>query len=233
MLFAMCQWGNDEVWNWGGDVSQMYRIQMDHIPFWNWPATAQGAGYGCGTKQIIDWMADLHPSKYVRRHAWMDPDFLETLFEPISMNYTNSRTEFAFWSIWSAPLLVATDVANLTENKKAILMNEEVLAVHHDPLYVAGERIFNNTDGSQAWFRPLADGDVAVILYNSGNSNAVSVTVDWSMLPVDWKADEDIYVRCLWGKKNLGTFRGSFTAENVAVHDHMFIRLSKKEHVVV
>lgn len=54
------------------------------------------------------------------------------------MNYTNSRTEFAFWAIWSAPLLVATDVANLTDAKRSILMNEEVLAVHKDPLWIAG-----------------------------------------------------------------------------------------------
>ena len=81
MVFAMCQWGNDEVWNWGPEISQMYRVQMDHIPFFNWPPTAAGVGYGGGTKEIIDWMADLHPSKYVKPHAWMDPDFLETLFE--------------------------------------------------------------------------------------------------------------------------------------------------------
>lgn len=31
MLFSMCQWGDDEVWNWGGDIAQMYRIQMDHL----------------------------------------------------------------------------------------------------------------------------------------------------------------------------------------------------------
>lgn len=28
ILFAMCQWGNDEVWEWGGEISQMYRIQV-------------------------------------------------------------------------------------------------------------------------------------------------------------------------------------------------------------
>ena len=56
------------------------------------------------------------------------------------MNYTNSRTEFSFWAIWSAPLLVATDIANLTEAKKSILLNEEVLAVHKDPLWIAGEQ---------------------------------------------------------------------------------------------
>ena len=44
--------------------------------------------------------------------ACQDPDFLETLF-PITMNEVDSRTEYTFWSLWSAPLLVATDVRNM------------------------------------------------------------------------------------------------------------------------
>jgi hypothetical protein len=87
----------------GGDIAQMFRVQMDHIPVWWGPPSAAGEGYGIGTKNIIDFMADLHPSKYTRPHAWMDPDFLETLFldkhmsddVSVMMNYTNSRTEFS------------------------------------------------------------------------------------------------------------------------------------------
>jgi alpha-galactosidase len=76
MLFAMCQWGEDDVIQWGPAIAQMYRIQMDHIPFWNFPPDAAGVGYGQGTKNIIDYMADLHPSNYTKAYAWMDPDFL-------------------------------------------------------------------------------------------------------------------------------------------------------------
>lgn len=61
MLFALCDWGEDNVENWGGDVGHMYRVQMDHLPFFHWPATAAGEGYGCGTAEIIEYMADLHP----------------------------------------------------------------------------------------------------------------------------------------------------------------------------
>lgn len=57
MLFSTCQWGEDNVVEWGGDVAQMFRIQMDHIPLWNGPPSAAGAGYGIGTKNIIDYMA--------------------------------------------------------------------------------------------------------------------------------------------------------------------------------
>ena len=229
MAFAMCNWGEADVMQWGPGVSQMYRIQMDHIPFWNWPPQAAGVGYGQGVKQIIDFMADLHPSKTNRPHAWMDPDFLETLFEPVdiysTMNFTNSRTEMAFWVLWAAPLLVATDPANLSDEKRSILMNEEVLAVHHDPLWVSGERIYNNTDGSQAWFRPLVNGDMAVILYNSGNYDAVDVTVTWEQ--IGWNANDEVSVRCLWGKTDLGVFTNSFTRTALPVHDNHFLRLSR------
>jgi alpha-galactosidase len=32
MLFAMCEWGQDSVQEWGASVAQMYRIQRDHLP---------------------------------------------------------------------------------------------------------------------------------------------------------------------------------------------------------
>ena len=32
---------------------QMYRIQMDHLPFWHFPPTAAGEGIGQGTYDII------------------------------------------------------------------------------------------------------------------------------------------------------------------------------------
>ena len=39
ILFSLCQWGESEVWEWGGDIAQMFRIQQDHLPFWSVPAS--------------------------------------------------------------------------------------------------------------------------------------------------------------------------------------------------
>ena len=30
------------------------------------------------------------------------------------------------WSLWMSPLIVATDIRNMTDEKKSIVMNEEV-----------------------------------------------------------------------------------------------------------
>ena len=49
-------------------------------------------------------------------------------------------------SLWSSPLLVSTDVYNMTEEKKSILLNKEVLAIHSDPFFKAGERLMKDEE---------------------------------------------------------------------------------------
>lgn len=43
---------------------------------------------------------------------------METLF-PITLSFIDSRTEYTFWSLWSAPLIVATDLRNLSALEKS------------------------------------------------------------------------------------------------------------------
>lgn len=226
MLFSMCQWGNDDVVEWGGSISQMYRIQMDHIPFWTWGPHAAGVGYGQGTKEIINFMADLHPSKYNKPHAWMDPDFLESLFFPWlgkwGMDYTNSRTEFTFWCLWSSPLLVATDPV-LSDEKRQILMNEELVAIDQDDS-PAGERIRNDntTTGGQVWMRTMSNKDVVVVLYNSGDNNDVKVTATWAELGL--ASDLKLSVRNVWEKVEMGIVTGQVEA-TLKAHDVALYRM--------
>lgn len=89
-----------------------------------------------------------------------------------------------------------------------------------------GERLYNHTDGAQLWYRPLANKDMAVILFNSDNFHELTMSVSWTEL--GWNADDEVAVRCLWGKKDLGVFKSSYTAENIPVHDVRFLRLSRQ-----
>lgn len=170
----------------------------------------------------------------------MDPDFLETLFEPFdaysTMNYTNSRTEYTFWSLWSSPLLMATDPADLSDEKKSILMNEEVIAINQDVAFISGERVRNDneTTGGQVWSRLLSNGDLAVVLYNSGNSNQVEVYVTFEELatcdgPSKWAIAENevVFMRDLWEKKDMGEITGEGFSALLDAHEVVLYRLSK------
>jgi len=230
ILFSLCNWGEENVWDWGSNISQMYRIQQDHLPFWSYSiGQAQGVGYGQGTKEIIEWMAHLDPSKHTREYGYMDPDFLMTMFDPLTMTFTESRTEYTFWALWSSPLLVCTDIRDMSKEKQSILMNEEVIAVNQDDLFTGGTRIRNNSvDGTQIWTKPLSNGDVAVVLYNSNSRGGdIDISFRWSDL-VGFNDDDSISLRNLWTKSDLNNnvTLGSFSS-SVSPRDILFLRASK------
>lgn len=120
---------------------------------------------------------------------------------------------------------MATDVVDLTEEKRSILMNKEVLAVHEDPLFVAGERLYVMDDGTQAWWRPLVDEDIAVVLYNANNVTAIPVSIMYDQL--GWTIDTVASVRDLWENSDVGTFTGSYQ-KTIEPNDVQMIKLTKQ-----
>ncbi len=75
-----------------------------------------------------------------------------------------------------------------------------------------------NESGLQVWKKPLASGDLAVILFFRGNetgslpspSAIETIGVDWSALGLDPAAK--VKVRDLWERADVGVFSGSFAA---------------------
>lgn len=218
ILFSLCEWGKEDVESWGGEVAQMFRVQEDHLPLWSWPYTdGAGAGFGQGTSDIIEYVATLNPGQYNQRWAHLDPDFLETLF-PITMPFIESRTEYSFWSLWSAPLIVATDIRNMSAEMASIITNPEVIAIDQDPLFQAGNRIDLQPGGGQVWSKNLFAGNKAVILYNN-HSAPTTVSVAWPQL--GWNSTTQVVVRDLWQRQTLGTFQSGYNA-TLAAHDVFF-----------
>lgn len=77
----------------------------------------------------------------------------------------------AIWSIVAAPLIMGNDMRNVSAASMAILTNAHAIAVNQDPLGQMGLRLENSsTAPTQRWARVLANGDVAVALYNKAGS---------------------------------------------------------------
>ena len=80
-------------------------------------------------------------------------------------------------------------------------------------------------DAYDAWMKPLSNGDVAVVLWNR------EVCGTHTQLSVSWKelglpASQPMAARDLFEKKDLGKFRGSFSAF-VNIDGVVMVRLSK------
>ena len=65
-----------------------------------------------------------------------DPDLLEV--GNGGMTATEYISQMSLWSLVKAPLLISTDLTNMTAETLAILSNKEVIAVNQDPQTLQG-----------------------------------------------------------------------------------------------
>ena len=93
------------------------------------------------------------------------------------------RTQMAIWSIVAAPLIMGNDPRNISAASKAILTNADAIAVDQDALGQQGVRLENSSSApTQRWVRVLANGDVAVGLYNKlGSAGPAPPCPSWNV----------------------------------------------------
>ena len=121
---------------------------------------------------------------------------------------------------------MGNDMRNVTEESKAILKNKDAIAVSQDPLGQMGIRLTGNIP-QQIWSRELANGDVAVGLYNKGDAEATTgpsadITIDFKMVNMHGS----VQVYDIWKNAAVGSFTNSYTAKSVPFHGTSFLRLS-------
>src|SRR5437764_12245183 len=81
------------------------------------------------------------------------------------------RSHFSLWAMMAAPLLIGADLRNVSPEHFAVLRNAEVIALDQDRRGVQA-RVLSNQDGHWVFAKPLANGDVAVALFNETTSSA-------------------------------------------------------------
>jgi alpha-galactosidase len=212
IVFSICEWGGTQPWLWAPGVGHLWRTTGDIQDCWD---CSQPWG-GMGLLHIIDLQTDLHP--YAGPGHWNDPDMLEV--GNGGMTTAEYRTHFSFWCLLAAPLMAGNDLRSMTPETKEILTNAEVIAIDQDSLGMQGRKIAD-TGAVEVWMKPLTQASRAVILFNRG-SVATPVSVSWEQIGLAPNAEAN--VRDLWAKKDLGKYKGLFTAK-VNPHDVTMIRI--------
>ena len=136
---------------------------------------------------------------------WNDPDML--IVGDFSLNYEQSRSQFAIWSILAAPLLMSNDLRNISDQAKEILLNKEVIAVNQDKLGIQGQRV-KQLKTSELWVKPLYDETRAVVLFNRNSTTRLKMDFEFVDVGIHGKAA----VRDLFAHEDLGVFDSTFAA---------------------
>jgi len=147
---------------------------------------------------------------------WNDPDMLAVGDQGLTME--EQKVHFALWCIMSSPLMLGNDPRAMSPEEKAIITNEQAIAIDQDPTE-QGKRI--RKDGTtEIWAKKLQDGDLAVLLLNRDAGKKQDVVLTLSDLGISGNVHaEDVYS----GKKS--EFANSVTI-SIAPRAGLFFRLS-------
>ena len=190
MVFSMCQYGLDEVWEWGADVGgNMWRTSNDINDTYE------------RMMSIADRQVGL--ARFAGPGHWNDPDFLEV--GNSGMKLDEQRSQFSLWALMASPLMAGNDLANMSAETKSILLNRDVIAVDQDRLGRAGDRVWQQGP-LEIWARPLSDGATAVGLFNQLES---PTHMTLKLEEVGMRGDAT--ARDLWNHGNVGPIHGAYT----------------------
>ncbi|MGH3648436.1 MAG: NPCBM/NEW2 domain-containing protein [Micromonosporaceae bacterium] len=204
IVYSICEWGQNKPWEWGADVGHLWRTTGDISDNW--------------ASMLSIMKANAALDEHAGPGHWNDPDMLEV--GNGGMTDTEYRSHFSLWSIMAAPLLIGSDLRNVSDAMYDILLNREVIAIDQDPRGVQG-KVLSNKDGLWVFAKPLADGDVAVALFNENSYGAkISTTAEAVGLP----QRPGYVLRDLWRHTN--TESAGDIAAHVPAHGTVMYRVS-------
>jgi alpha-galactosidase len=207
IVYSLCQYGMSNVWRWADhpDVrGNCWRTHGDINDTWSslWDIIQSEAGHAA----------------YAGPGHWNDPDMLMVGIvgfghtHPTRLTGDEQITHMSLWCLLAAPLLIGCDMTRLDDFTKALLTNDEAIAIDQDPLGQEATMIRHDAKDGEVWARPLSDGTWAVGLLNGG-SNEARLTAPWANIGIHGPQK----VRDLWLHEDEGTFDREYT---VAVPAH-------------
>jgi alpha-galactosidase len=206
IVFNLCQYGRGDVWKWGGEVGgNCWRTTGD---LGLEKSTRLPGFYSVGFKNAAAW-------EYAAPGKWNDPDYIligtvgnahEIDAPPVKTALT-AEEQYSYMSMWAlmaSPLFYSGDMATLDEFTLNVLCNAEVIEVDQDSLGKQA-RIVRRTEDDFILAKPMADGSLAVGLFNLADA-AREVSVTWHDLEIDGRRR----VRDVWRQQDAGTLAGEY-----------------------
>ncbi len=153
IVYSLCQYGWDAVWEWGPSVgANLWRATGDIQANWE------------SIYSILNEQQGL--ANYAAPGHWNDPDMLEVGNGRLSL--AENRSHFSMWAMLAAPLLAGNDLHNMKPEISAILTNRDVIAIDQDKLGREATHVYS--DGEvDVWARHLSGGAMAVAVLNAGS----------------------------------------------------------------
>ena len=186
MVYSLCQYGWDSVWEWGPQVgANLWRTTGDI-----------SANYD---RMSLIGRSQAGLEKFAGPGHWNDPDMLEVGNGKLTLD--ENRTHMTLWAMLAAPLIAGNNLTQMTPEVAAILMNKEAIAIDQDALGRQGDRIY--AEGPvEIWAKPLKNGAKALAIFNFGEMTSEMRGIGLHLKEAGLPAH--VTARDVWAAKDLG-----------------------------
>jgi alpha-galactosidase len=186
MVYSLCQYGDDSVWDWGAGVGANL-----------WRTTGDISANFDRMSLIGRSQAGLE--KFAGPGHWNDPDMLEV--GNGRLTHDENVTHMTMWAMLAAPLIAGNNLTQMTAEIAAILMNKEAIAIDQDALGKQGSRVY--AEGPvEIWAKPLKGGAKAVAIFNFGETASEMRGIRLHLKEMGFAGE--VTARDVWAAKDLG-----------------------------
>ena len=228
IVFSICEWGDNQPWDWATPVGNLWRISGDIYPCFDCEYKHEEGNWSSwGVLRILEMRKDIR--KFSGPDHWNDFDMMEV---GNGMTNTEDKSHFTLWSMMASPLFAGNDLRIMKSETLNILTNKEIIAINQDALGIQGFK-YQSENGVDVWVKPLFDENWAVVFLNRSDKTQ-KINFDWKkhiIEDIDFKfilnlTSQKYNVRDLWEHINLGNTNKIFQKE-LAPHDVIAIKLTK------
>ena len=222
----MCEWGDNQPWNFGKPIANLWRISGDIYPCYDCEFS-HGSWSSWGFFKIAEMRKDIR--QFSGPDHWNDFDMLEV---GNGMSIEEDKSHFTLWSLLASPLIAGNDLKKMTPQTLNILTNKELIAINQDALGIQGFKYLEEK-GIAIWVKPLENGDWSISFFNKSTS-LKEINFNWKENPITDSINKlatsfdkiNYNVRDIWNAKNLKTTNTIFKAK-LNSHDVITLRLNK------
>lgn len=228
IVFSICEWGDNQPWDWATPVGNLWRISGDIYPCFDCEYKHEEGNWSSwGVLRILEMRKDIR--KFSGPDHWNDFDMMEV---GNGMTITEDKSHFTLWSMMASPLFAGNDLRIMKPETLNILTNKEIIAINQDALGIQGFK-YQSENGVDVWVKPLFDENWAVVFLNRSDKTQ-KINFDWKKHIIednDFKfilnlTSQKYNVRDLWEHIDLGNTNKIFQKE-LAPHDVIAIKLTK------
>lgn len=228
IVFSICEWGDNQPWDWATPVGNLWRISGDIYPCFDCEYKHEEGNWSSwGVLRILEMRKDIR--KFSGPDHWNDFDMMEV---GNGMTITEDKSHFTLWSMMASPLFAGNDLRIMKSETLNILTNKEIIAINQDALGIQGFK-YQSENGVDVWVKPLFDENWAVVFLNRSDKTQ-KINFDWKKHIIEDKdfkyilnlTSQKYNVRDLWEHIDLGNTNKIFQKE-LASHDVIAIKLTK------